>query len=114
MAGRKRMLRLFALAVMLIYTIVTLFPFYALFIRSFVGTKDSAELHLWIPEADPVNMDMQVGNLAVFYDLDLNVLKKAVGIPESEFIMSRTSLRQMAQQYDVPEEEIENFFELIT
>lgn len=110
MAGRRRLLRMVAMVVMLVYTVLTLFPFYALFIRSFVSTKDSADLHLWIPKADDVNLNAQVGNLGVFYDLDLADLKEALGIPQDDFIMSRTSLRQLGEQYDIPEEEIADFF----
>lgn len=111
MAGRRRMLRIFALAVMTIYSILTIFPFYALFVRSFVSTKDSADLHLWIPEADEVPLESQVGNLAVFFDLDLNDFKEAMGIPPTEFLMSRTSLRQISETYDIPEQEIRDFFQ---
>lgn len=110
MRGRKRLLRIFALAVMTIYSIVTIFPFYALFIRSFVSTKDSADLHLWIPEADEVSMESQVGNLAVFFDLDTNQLKEFLGIPPTEFLMARTSLREISEQYNIPEEQIKDFF----
>jgi multiple sugar transport system permease protein len=110
-ARRRRLLRAFALVVMLLYTVLTLFPFYALFIRSFVSTRDSAELHLWIPQAAEVNMNAQVGNLGVFYDLDLADLKEALGIPQDEFIMSRTSLKQVGEQYNIPEEKIKEFFE---
>lgn len=110
MRGRKRLLRIFALAVMTIYSIVTIFPFYALFIRSFVSTKDSADLHMWIPEADEVSMESQVGNLAVFFDLDTNQLKEFLGIPPTEFLMARTSLREISEQYNIPEEQIKDFF----
>ncbi|NOZ73143.1 MAG: carbohydrate ABC transporter permease [Chloroflexi bacterium] len=109
-SGRRRLLRIFALTVMLFYTAVTLFPFYALFVRSFVSTRDSAELHLWIPKAAEVNMNAQVGNLSVFYDLDLKELKDAFGIPQTDFIMSRTTLRQLGEKYDIPEEKIREFF----
>ena len=71
LSRRRNGLRAFAAVVMVIYTIFTLFPFYTLFVRSFVPTKESGELHLWIPEAKEVSMDAQVGNLGVFYDLDL-------------------------------------------
>ena len=109
--GRRRLLlRVFATIVMVSYSVLTIFPFYALFVRSFVSTKDSTDLHLWIPEAQDVSMDAQAGNLAVFYDLDLTDMKKALGIPETAFIMSRTTLRQVSEQYNVPEEEIKNFF----
>lgn len=110
MSGRRRLLRVFALVVMLVYTVLTLFPFYALFVRSFVPTKESADLHLWIPEADEVNMGAQVGNLAVFYDLDLTDMKEALGIPPTEFLMARTTLREVAEEYDIPEQEIKDFF----
>ncbi len=107
---RKTLLRLFALVVMTVYSIFTIFPFYALFVRSFVPTKESADLHLWIPETRDVPMDSQVGNLAVFYDLDLRDLKDALGIPQTEFLMARTTLREVAEQYNIPEEKIQNFF----
>jgi len=107
---RRRLLRLFALLVMTIYTLLTLFPFYALFVRSFVPTKESADLHLWLPEVQEVSMEAQVGNLAVFYDLDLTDMKEALGIPKTEFLMARTTLAEVAQEYDIPQTEIEKFF----
>jgi ABC-type glycerol-3-phosphate transport system permease component len=110
MAGRRRLLRVFASAVMVAYTIVTIFPFYALFVRSFVSTKDSAELHLWIPKAQDVSMDAEVGNLAVFYDLDLKGLKTELGIPPTDFLMARTTLREISEQYNIPEQKIKDFF----
>ena len=67
---RRQLLRVFALVVILIYTLLTLFPFYALFVRSFVPTKESADLHLWLPEVEEVSMEAQVGNLAVFFASD--------------------------------------------
>lgn len=111
LAGRRRLLRIFALVVMTIYSILTIFPFYALFVRSFVSTKDSADLHLWIPQADEVPMESQVGNLAVFFDLDLNDFKEAMGIPPTEFLMSRTTLLQISEKYNIPEQEIKDFFQ---
>lgn len=111
MGRRRLLLRVFASVVMVIYSVLTLFPFYALFIRSFISTKDSADLHLWIPEADDVSMNAEVGNLAVFYDLDLTDLKTALGIPPTEFLMARTTLREVSEQYDIPEEQIAEFFD---
>ncbi len=109
-SARRKLLRVFALVVMLFYSIVTIFPFYALFIRSFVPTKESVDLHLWIPKTEEVNLDAQVGNLSVFYDLDLTDLKEAMGIPPTEFLMSRTTLREVAEQYDIPEQEFKDYF----
>jgi len=111
MSRRKLALRIFALVVMVVYTIVTIFPFYALFVRSFVATKDASDLHLWIPEAREVPMEAEVGNLSVFYQLDLRDLKRAVGIPENEYLMARMTLGEVAEQYNIPEQEIRDFFE---
>jgi ABC-type glycerol-3-phosphate transport system permease component len=110
MSTRRRLLKVFALVVMLIYTAVTLFPFYALLVRSFVPTKESADLHLWMPETEEVSMDAQIGNLSVFYELDTTEMKDAFGIPQTDFLMARTSLRQISEQYDIPEQEIKDFF----
>ncbi|GAB4542982.1 MAG: hypothetical protein Kow0063_35630 [Anaerolineae bacterium] len=110
MGRRRQLLRLFALLVMVVYSVLTIFPFYVLFVRSFVPTKESAQLHLWLPEVQEVSMEAQVGNLAVFYDLDLTDMKEALGIPKTEFIMARTTLAEVAQQYNIPEEDIKKFF----
>ena len=56
-------------------------------------------------------MSAQVGNLGVFYDLDLKDMKEALGIPQTEFIMARTSLAQVSEQFNIPEEDIKGFFE---
>lgn len=109
-ARRRRLLRVFAVVVMLVYSVITLFPFYALLVRSFVPTKVATQLHLWIPEAQEVSLDAEVGNLAVFYDLDLRDMKDALGIPQTEFIMARTTLREVAEDFDVPQQEIKEFF----
>jgi ABC-type glycerol-3-phosphate transport system permease component len=107
---RRSRLRAFALVVMLMYTALTLFPFYALFIRSFVGTKDASDLHLWIPQAEEIRLEQEVGNLSVFYDLDLRDMKEALGIPPTEFLMARTTLAEVAETYNIPEEAVRRYF----
>jgi ABC-type glycerol-3-phosphate transport system permease component len=57
---RRQLLRVFTTIVMVIYTVLTIFPFYALFVRSFVPTKESADLHLWLPEVEEVSMNAEV------------------------------------------------------
>lgn len=107
---RRTLLRAFGLLIMAVYSLVTLFPFYALFIRSFVSTRDSAELHLWIPKAAEVDLDAQVGNLAVFYNLDLKQMKQDLGIPKGKILGARDTLREVAQKYNIPEEKIRDYF----
>jgi ABC-type glycerol-3-phosphate transport system permease component len=110
MTQRRRLLKGFAAAFMVIYAILTLFPFYALLVRSFVSTKDAVELHLWIPKADELSLDAQIGNLSVFYSLDMNKFKADLGIPPGDFLMSRTPLRTIAQDYNIPEERLRDYF----
>jgi len=109
--GRRRLfIVVLAFVVMGIYSAVTLFPVYALLVRSFVPTKEATNLHLRPPKGEEVDLNQQVGNLAVFYDLDLRDLKEALGIPPTDFIMARTTLREICQKYNIPEEEMKDFF----
>jgi raffinose/stachyose/melibiose transport system permease protein len=110
MGRRRTLLRVFASLIMVVYTLLTVFPFYVLFVRSFVPTKESADLHLWLPDVQEVSMEAEVGNLAVFYDLDTRDLKDALGIPQTEFLMARTKLREVAEEYNIPEEKFKDFF----
>ena len=50
-----------------------------------------------------------LGNLSVFYQLDLRDLKRALGIPEDEYLMARMTLAELAEQYNIPEQEIKDF-----
>lgn len=105
---RKRLLYALAVGFMLFYSVVTLFPFYVLFVRTFVSTKDSVELHLWIPRGADVSMDAEIGNLAVNYNLDLRKVKADLGI--RGYVNPRATLRQVAEQHGIPIEQVENYF----
>ena len=104
------MLRIFAAVVMVIYSLLTIFPFYALFVRSFVPTKESSELHLWLPQVEEVSMERQIGNLAVFYDMDTAELKEVLDIPQTDYLPARMTLGDVAEKYDIPEERIRDHF----
>ena len=109
-ARQKLLVRVVAFVVMAIYTILTVFPFYALFVRSFVATKVSTTLWLWIPPGEELHMNQEVGNLAVFYDLDLRDFKEAMGIPPETFLMSRTPLYKIAEDFGISEERMQQYF----
>lgn len=109
--GRRIGLRIFATVIMIVYSVVTLFPFYALFIRSFVPTKESSELHLWLPEVQEVSINQEIGNLAVFYNLDMKAFKIAMGIPETAYIPSRDKLVDVAEKYNLNIADIQQYFE---
>ncbi len=107
---RKRILDGVVISFFVIYTLATLFPFYALFIRTFVGTTEATELHLWIPPTEEVSLKAGIGNLAVFYNLDLDKVKTDLGIPSTDYIPARTTLAQVAEKYDIAPERINTYF----
>ncbi len=93
-----------------IYALVTLFPFYALFIRTFVGTDTATKLHLWIPPVKEISLEAEVGNLSVFYNLDLKKVKVDLGIPQTEYLSARMTLREVAEKYAISEDEMKEYF----
>jgi raffinose/stachyose/melibiose transport system permease protein len=105
---RKRLLGLFASLFMLGYAVITLVPFYVLFVRTFVSTKESTALHLWIPRNDGVSMDAEIGNLAVNFNLDLKQVKQDFGM--KGYIAPRDTLREVAEKQQIPIERIEAYF----
>lgn len=105
---RKRAFRFAAYVFMVTYAVVTLIPFYILFVRTFVSTKDSTELHLWIPRGTDLSMETEIGNLAVNYNIDLRKFKDDLGI--KGYLNPRTTLNQISQDHDVPIERIEAYF----
>jgi ABC-type glycerol-3-phosphate transport system permease component len=106
----NRLTKIIIVTFFVAYTVVTLFPIYALFIRTFVATKHSTDLWLWPPPMEEASMEYQWGNLSVFYNLDLNKVKKDLGIPEDTYIQPRWTLERIADEYDIPEQKIIDYF----
>ena len=111
---RKRILTAVVIPFLVIYTLVTLFPFYVLFVRTFVGTKDATDLHLWIPPLEEISMDAELGNLSIFLNLDIKEVKKDLGIPLTDYIPARMTLRQISEKYDSPLEKFSDYFRSFT
>jgi ABC-type glycerol-3-phosphate transport system permease component len=110
LAQRRRVFERGVIVFFIVYALITLFPFYILFVRTFVGTKESTQLHLWIPPVEEVNLDGQIGRLAVFFNLDLAKFKEDMGIPASELLPPRITLREVADKYDISEERMKAYF----
>jgi raffinose/stachyose/melibiose transport system permease protein len=106
--ARKRMLKAIVIPILVLYALFSLFPFYVLFVRTFVGTKDAADLHLWLPPQEDISLDAEIGNISIFFNLDIGEFKDAMGI--KGYIAPRTTLGQIAAKYDVPEDEIKRYF----
>ena len=107
---QKRISKILIITFFIVYTLITLFPFYVLFVRTFVGTKHSTDLWLWPPPKEEASLDYQWGNISVFYNLDLNKVKADLGLPEDAYIQTRWTLRKIAEEYDIPEQRIKDYF----
>lgn len=107
---QKRLARNLIIAFLVLYTVLTLFPIYALFIRTFVGTKHATELWLLPPALEEASLEYQWGNLSVFYNLDLNKVKADLGIPEDAYIQTRWTLERVAKEYNISEQKIRDYF----
>ena len=106
---RKRLLAAVTTPFLVAYVVVTLFPFYVLFVRTFVATADAADLHLWLPPRREISLEAEVGNLSIYYNLDIQQVKEDLGIPRSEYIPTRTSLWEVAERYDIPTERLQAY-----
>jgi ABC-type glycerol-3-phosphate transport system permease component len=95
---------------LLLYAVITLFPFYVLFVRTFIATKEATDLHLWIPPAEETSVEAQLGNLSVYYNLDIKQFKQDMGIPATEYIPARTTLEQISQKYNIPLQKMQSYF----
>lgn len=104
-----RPVRVLIVAFLLIYAFVTLIPFYFLFIRSFVPTKDSTTLHLWIPKPEEISMDSQFGNLATFYKIDVTGFKQEMGI--KGYVNSSLTLKEITADFNLSEDKVKAYFQ---
>lgn len=93
--------------ILITYSILTIIPFYFLFVRSFTPTNMTSELHLWIPETSEFNIDSGYGNMAVFLSLDTERFKDKMGI--SGYLDPNITFRQIAENYNIPEEKITDY-----
>lgn len=110
MQRRRRLFRIGVGLVFAVYGVLTLLPFYFLLMRTFVPTSQSTELHLWIPEQEPVNLDAQIGNLSVFFNLDLLKFKSDFDIPKLDYLAPRSTLRDISETYGIDEEALRSYF----
>jgi len=108
---RRRILRGVVVAVIVAYVATTLVPFYFLIVRTFVSTKNSTQLWLWPPPPEEVNLDADIGNFAVFFNLDIQEFKAAFGLSAAEYINPKWSFRRVGEEYGIPEEQLIAYLE---
>jgi len=92
---------------LLLYSALTILPFYLLFIRTFVPTGESTKLFLWLPKTPDFSLDTSFGNMAIFYSLDSDDFKKAMGI--DDFIDPNLTFKEISEKYGIQPEKISAF-----
>lgn len=106
----RKSYRIIITSVLIAYALMTIAPFYVLFIRSFVSTAKSTDIHLWIPRSEPIDLDARIGHLSVYFNLDFDTIKDELGIPENVYIPPQSTLLEIAKEYDVSKELIQDYF----
>jgi len=107
-SGQKRVLKVALVIFVTLYTVMTIFPFYVLFVRSFVSSKEAGTLHLWIPPREDVTLDAGIGNLGVQYNLDIKKVKEDLGI--KGYVNPQATLGQIAEEHNIPPERMQQYF----
>ena len=93
----------------IIYSIITLTPFYFALVRSFVPTKETSEFHLWIPGNKEFDLNVKYGNMSVYYNMDLDKFKRGVGLEDVLYINPNLTMNQISEKYNVPKERIQSY-----
>lgn len=106
---KRLALKIFFIVLAIVYSIVTIIPFYFTLVRSFVPTKEASELHLWIPENKEFDLDMRYGNMNIYYNMDLGKFKKAIGLEDVPYINPSLTMNQLIEKYNVPKERIQSY-----
>ncbi|RKX77829.1 MAG: hypothetical protein DRP60_06065 [Spirochaetes bacterium] len=94
--------------ILIIYSIITIIPFYFLVVRSFVPTNKSAVFHLIPPELEDFNMESTYGNLATYYNIDLTKAKKELSL--SGYINPNKTWTKIAEEHDISSQVITDYF----
>ncbi len=109
MNAKKRLVQYLIAVILIVYSIVTIIPFYFVAIRTFVPTSESMELHLWVPPAKEFDMNARFGDMAVFYNLDIKRFKKDMSI--KGYIDSQLTINEIADNFNIPKEKLKNYFQ---
>jgi N-acetylglucosamine transport system permease protein len=95
----------------IVYSIITIIPFYFALVRSFVPTKETGEFHLWIPENKEFDLNVKYGNMNVYYNMDLDKFKKDLGLEDVLYINPNLTMNQISEKYNVPKERIQSYMD---
>jgi raffinose/stachyose/melibiose transport system permease protein len=113
-SARKRVLQVLIMLLFIVYAGGTIAPFYFLFVRTFIATKEATDVHLWPPPVEEISMEADIGNLSIYYNLDLQKTKEDLGIPVEDYLNPKWKLSRIAEEYNIPEETIKSYFRPFT
>ncbi len=106
--SRRSTLKAIVGAGIVIYSILTILPFYFLAIRTIVPTTESTRLWLWPPAQREVNMKARIGDYSAQFNLDVRRFKEEFGI--TGYLDPNMTLSGLADTYSLDEERIRVYF----
>ena len=108
---KKKIISTIIICILVVYAILTLIPFYFLFVRTFVATKEMTDLYIWIPGKYKVSKKLAVHSIQERLKIEMPKFKQRFGIPPDEKLKTRMTIADIAEKYDVPMQEMIEFFE---
>ena len=94
--------------ILLVYSVITIVPFYFLGVRSLVPTVNSGVFHLVPPKLDEFNMESTFGNMATYYSMDLKKVKKQLGL--KGYINPTSTWKEIAEKNNIDPVKIKKYF----
>lgn len=92
----------------IVYSLLTLAPFYVLLVRSFVPTSQATTLWLWIPPAQQPSLESRLSDYSSQFNLDLRRFKQDFGI--TGYLDPSLTLRQVAEARGIDPGRFEEYF----
>ncbi len=94
-----------------IYSLATVYPFYALFISTFITPRQSRDLHLWIPKTDPLSLNTTFTGLQQVFNLKIKDFLKAFDLPSETYVKPNMTIREVMEEYNLDEKKVRRYFE---
>jgi len=94
--------------ILIMYSVLSILPFYFLGVRSLIPTSESGEFHLIPPALSEFNLDSSFGNMATYYNIDLKKVKNDLGL--SGYINPNATFKQISEKYNISPEIIKRYF----
>ena len=109
---RHKLRQVLIVTVFVIYGFITLLPFYFLIIRTFVPTKLSTQLWFWLPPHEEVDLGAGIGNLSIFWNLNIEQFKDDFGI--EGYLKPSWTLNRISDEFAIPEDDLRAYFRPFT